>query len=306
MNGAIYDSTTNVFFKLKYAQTYEAVLTTPVGVPDVAVGEIAWALFRGTLYALGFMVVMLVLGLVSSPAWLLAVPASVLIGFAFAAVGMALTTWIRSWADFDKLQMVLLPMFLFSATFYPITAYPPALRILVELTPLYHGVDLLRGLTTGFIGQSQARGRGVPARDGRDRPGGRVAAAGAPAPAVAVSDRGAGRTAPLYSPAMNVTTTPAPRSTVVLEVELPADRLQLAIDESVRRLGRRTRVAGFRPGRAPRVMLERALGVQRGSPGTNPIYDEAKDQLFSGTMGAALDQASLDALDHPGPRMGPV
>ncbi|MGO9179111.1 MAG: trigger factor [Candidatus Limnocylindrales bacterium] len=100
---------------------------------------------------------------------------------------------------------------------------------------------------------------------------------------------------------MNVTTTPAPRSTVVLEVELPADRLQLAIDESVRRLGRRTRVAGFRPGRAPRVMLERALGVQRGSPGTNPIYDEAKDQLFSGTMGAALDQASLDALTIPDP-----
>ena len=155
MNGAIYDSTTNVFFKLKYAHTYEAVLTTPVGVPDVAVGEIAWALFRGTLYALGFMVVMLVLGLVSSPAWLLAFPGSVLIGFAFASVGMALSTWIRSWADFDKLQMVLLPMFLFSATFYPITAYPPALRILVELTPLYHGVDLLRGLTTGFIGQSQ-------------------------------------------------------------------------------------------------------------------------------------------------------
>ncbi len=100
---------------------------------------------------------------------------------------------------------------------------------------------------------------------------------------------------------MNVTSTPAPRSTVVLEVELPADRLQLAIDESVRRLGRRTRVAGFRPGRAPRVMLERALGVQRGGPGTNPIYDDAKDQLFSGTMTAALDEANVDALTIPDP-----
>ncbi|MDA8204170.1 MAG: ABC transporter permease [Chloroflexi bacterium] len=155
MNGAIYDSTTNVFFKLKYSHTYDAVLTTPVGVPDVAIGEIAWALFRGTLYAIGFMVVMLALGLVRSPAWLLALPASILIGFAFASVGMALSTWIRSWADFDKLQLVLLPMFLFSATFYPITAYPPALQVVVELTPLYHGVDLLRGLTTGSIGVPQ-------------------------------------------------------------------------------------------------------------------------------------------------------
>jgi trigger factor len=100
---------------------------------------------------------------------------------------------------------------------------------------------------------------------------------------------------------MNVTTTPAPRSTVVLEVELPADRLQKAIDESVRRLGRRTRVPGFRPGRAPRVMLERALGVQRDNPDANPIYDDAKDQLFSATMVGALEEANLDALTVPDP-----
>ncbi len=155
MNGAIYDSTTNVFFKLKYAHTYDAILTTPVGISDVAVGEIAWALMRGTLYAIGFLAVMLLLGLVRSPAWLLAFPGSILIGFAFASVGMALSTWVRSWADFDKLQLVLLPMFLFSATFYPMTAYPPALQVVVQLTPLYHGVDLLRGLTTGSIGPAQ-------------------------------------------------------------------------------------------------------------------------------------------------------
>jgi trigger factor len=101
---------------------------------------------------------------------------------------------------------------------------------------------------------------------------------------------------------MNVTATPAPRSTVVLEVELPADRLQQAIDESVRRLGRRTRVAGFRPGKAPRVMLERALGVQRGgSADANPIYDEAKEQLFTSTMAGAIEEASVDPLTIPDP-----
>ncbi len=155
MNGAIYDSTTNVFFKLKYAHTYEAILTTPVGIADVAVGEIAWALIRGTLYAVGFMTVMLVLGLVRSPAWLLAFPGAMLIGLAFASVGMSISTWVRSWSDFDRLQLVLLPMFLFSATFYPLSAYPPILQLVVQLTPLYHGVDLLRGLTTGVVGLPQ-------------------------------------------------------------------------------------------------------------------------------------------------------
>jgi lipooligosaccharide transport system permease protein len=75
-----------------------------------------------------------------------------LIGFAFAAVGMAATTFMRQWTDFDYITMVTLPLFLFSATFYPISAYPEPLRIVVQLTPLYHGVDLLRSLTTGHIG----------------------------------------------------------------------------------------------------------------------------------------------------------
>ncbi|MGZ6270368.1 MAG: ABC transporter permease [Candidatus Limnocylindrales bacterium] len=152
MNGAIYDSTMNVFYKLRYAKTYDAVLTTPVGVRDVAVGEVTWALIRGSLYAVGFMIVMLAMGLIASPWGLLALPAAMLVGFAFAGVGMALTTWVRKWQDFDLLQLALLPMFLFSATFYPLSTYPEPLRLAVELTPLYHGVDLLRGLTTGAVG----------------------------------------------------------------------------------------------------------------------------------------------------------
>ncbi|MDQ2964662.1 MAG: ABC transporter permease [Chloroflexota bacterium] len=154
MNGAIYDSTFNVFFKLNYQKTYDAVLATPLGVGDVALGEIAWALIRGTLYAIGFLAVMLVLGLVSSPWMLFAIPAAILIGWAFAAVGMAATTFMRTWQDFDLLQLVLLPLFLFSATFYPISVYPEPIRIFVQLTPLYHGVDLLRSLATGTVGLS--------------------------------------------------------------------------------------------------------------------------------------------------------
>ncbi len=154
MNGAIYDSTFNVFFKLNYEKTYDAVLATPLGVGDVALGEIAWALIRGTLYAIGFLAVMLVLGLVVSPWMILAIPAAILIGWAFAAVGMAATTFMRTWQDFDLLQLVLLPLFLFSATFYPISVYPEPIQVFVQLTPLYHGVDLLRSLATGTVGLS--------------------------------------------------------------------------------------------------------------------------------------------------------
>lgn len=151
MNGAIYDSTFNVFFKLRYAKTYDAVLATPLGVGDIALGEITWALMRGTVYSLGFVIVMLAFGLVASPWALLTLPAAMLIGFAFAAVGMAATTFMREWTDFDYVTMVTLPLFLFSATFYPITAYPEALQVVVSLTPLYQGVDLLRALTTGAV-----------------------------------------------------------------------------------------------------------------------------------------------------------
>jgi lipooligosaccharide transport system permease protein len=152
MNGAIYDSTFNVFFKLKYAKTYDAILATPVGVGDIAAGEIGWALIRGALYALAFLLVMLVMGLVLSPWAILAFPAALLIGFAFGAAGMAATSFMRTWQDFDLIQLVILPLFLFSGTFYPVTTYPEPIRILIELTPLYHGVDLIRGLTTGALG----------------------------------------------------------------------------------------------------------------------------------------------------------
>ena len=64
---------------------------------------------------------------------------------------MAATSFMRTWQDFDLVQLVILPLFLFSATFYPITTYPPPIQLLVELTPLYHGVALIRGLTTGMV-----------------------------------------------------------------------------------------------------------------------------------------------------------
>jgi lipooligosaccharide transport system permease protein len=151
MNGAVTESTFNVFFKLNYEKTYDAILSTPLAPGDVALGEIGWALIRSTMYAIGFLVVIVVLGLVRSPWALLAVPAATLLAFAFAAVGMAATTWMRSWQDFDLVNLVVLPLFLFSGTFFPISAYPEGLQGIVMLTPLWQGTDLIRSLVIGTV-----------------------------------------------------------------------------------------------------------------------------------------------------------
>jgi lipooligosaccharide transport system permease protein len=152
MNGALYDSTFNVFFRLKYAKLYDAALATPMRPADMALGEVTWALIRGGLYACAFTVVMLAMGLVHSAWAVLAVPVALLIGFAFAAAGMAGTTFMRSWQHFEYVTLATLPMFLFSGSFYPLSVYPPAVRVVVECTPLYQGVALLRGLTLGVVG----------------------------------------------------------------------------------------------------------------------------------------------------------
>jgi lipooligosaccharide transport system permease protein len=152
MNGAVFDSTYNVFFKLRYGRLYDAMLATPLGPVDVALGEICWALVRGGLYASGFLTVMAAFGLLVSWWAVLALPAALLVAFAFAAIGMAATSFMRSWQDFDLVTLVIMPMFLFSTTFYPLTVYPRWLQVVIECLPLYHAVELMRGLTTGAVG----------------------------------------------------------------------------------------------------------------------------------------------------------
>lgn len=151
MNGAVIETTFNIFFKLKFQKVYEGVLTTPMQPSDIAIGEIGWALLRGVLYSTAFVLVMLAMGMTRSWFSLLAVPAATLIGFAFGAAGLAASTYMRSWQDFDLVTLVTMPLFLFSGTFFPITVYPEPLQLLVRISPLYHGTELLRGLTLGTL-----------------------------------------------------------------------------------------------------------------------------------------------------------
>jgi len=151
MNGAVFESTMNIFFKLKWAKVYDTMLATPIEVRDIAAGEIAWSQIRGALYAAGFLIVAAGFGLVQSWWGLAALPAAMLIGFAFGAVGMAATTYMKSWQDFDLVTLFTLPLFLFSDTFFPVSVLPEFLQPVALISPLYHGVQIVRGLTVGVL-----------------------------------------------------------------------------------------------------------------------------------------------------------
>lgn len=150
MNGAIFE-TFNVYFKLRHARLYDAVLATPLGPRDLVAGELAWTVARATLYAVLFLVGQLALGLVASPLAVLSVPVAALTGFAFGGMTLAATTYMRSWRDFDWVEVVMVPLFLFSATFYPLTVLPGWAATLTQLSPLYHAVAAARGLAFGEV-----------------------------------------------------------------------------------------------------------------------------------------------------------
>jgi lipooligosaccharide transport system permease protein len=150
-NGVVYDTTFNFFDKLKYLRTYDAMLATPMSVPAISLGELWWAVVRGSVHAAFFVVTMAALGVLRSWWALLAFPATLVVEWGFAGLGLAATTHVRKWQDFDWQQLAWLPMFLLSASFFPLSVYPHALRWVVQVTPMYQGVALLRQLTLGTV-----------------------------------------------------------------------------------------------------------------------------------------------------------
>jgi lipooligosaccharide transport system permease protein len=151
MNGAVLDTTYNFFFKLKIAKTFQAVVATPLGPTDVAFGEVGWALVRGSIYSAGFLVVMAAFGLISSPWALLCLPTTMLVALCFGSIGIAASSYMRTWQDLSAVALAMLPLFLFSGTFYSLSVYPRAVALVVEATPLYQGVAVCRALTNGLV-----------------------------------------------------------------------------------------------------------------------------------------------------------
>ena len=151
MNGALYDATWTVFFKMHFGKIYQVMLSSSLGPMDVALGEISWALLRGAAYSIGFMAIVTPLGLVTSAWGLLAIPAATLIAFGFASVGMAITSYMKNFQQMNWINFFLLPMFLFSGTFFPVSVYPDWIEVIVKALPLWQGVDLVRSLMLGVI-----------------------------------------------------------------------------------------------------------------------------------------------------------
>ena len=151
MNGAIYDSTWNVYFKLHEGKIYHGMLATSLGPLDVALGEILTALLRGFAYAVGFMAVATPMGLIPSWWGLLAIPAAVLIAFGFASIGMAITSYFKSYQQMGLINISLLPIFLFSGSFYPLSVFPDLAQIIIKTLPLWHAFEMIRNLSLGII-----------------------------------------------------------------------------------------------------------------------------------------------------------
>lgn len=151
MNGAIYDSTWNVYFKLHEGKIYHGMLATSLGPLDVALGEILTALLRGFAYAVGFMAVATPMGLIPSWWGILAIPAAVLIAFGFASIGMAITSYFKSYQQMGLINISLLPIFLFSGSFYPLSVFPDWAQIIIKTLPLWHAIEMIRNLSLGII-----------------------------------------------------------------------------------------------------------------------------------------------------------
>lgn len=156
------ESTFPVMAGIKWTRRYHAALATPLGARDVALGQLAWVLVRVTITAVAFTAVVVAFGAAESAAVLLAVPAAVLTGMAFAAPVTAFTASVdNDYALSGLLRFVIMPMFLFSGTFFPVDQLPEWLQPLAWVTPLWHGVNLCRSLALGTASVGEAAGHGA-------------------------------------------------------------------------------------------------------------------------------------------------
>lgn len=158
MFAASFESTFNTFIRLKIGRIYDAIVTTPVNAEDIVLGEYLWAGTRATLYGTAFLGVLTVLGFAFSPEalliasfWALLIPPMLfLIGIMFSVMGTLFTSLIESLDLYAYyFTLVVTPLFLFSGIFFPVESFPAPVPQIAWLTPLYHAVNVCRGLASG-------------------------------------------------------------------------------------------------------------------------------------------------------------
>lgn len=150
MQTAATEATHPVMGGMKWFRTYHAMLATPLGAADIALGQLAWIAVRITVTSAVFVVTIVAFGAARSPGIVLALPAAVLTGMAFAAPIAAYTASLRTeYGLANLMRFGILPLFLFSGTFFPVSQLPAAVRPVAYVTPLWHGVQLCRTLSLG-------------------------------------------------------------------------------------------------------------------------------------------------------------
>ncbi len=157
MQTATFESTYPIMNKIRWGRNYEAMLSTPLTTRHLVIGEVFWVAFRIATLASIFLVVLAIFGIIRSPFAVLAVPVAVLIGVAFSSSLVAFTATQHTDVGFSALfRFVINPLFLFSGTFFPLSRLPDAVEWLAWLTPLFHGVHLIRGLILGNLNLAAA------------------------------------------------------------------------------------------------------------------------------------------------------
>jgi lipooligosaccharide transport system permease protein len=147
MQTATFESTYPIMNKIMWGRNYEAMLSTPLTTRNLVIGELFWVAFRIGTLATVFLVVLTLFGIVRSPAAVLVIPVAMLIGTAFSSCLIAFTATQKNDVGFSALfRFVINPLFLFSGTFFPLSNLPDQIEWVAWLTPLFHGVQLIRGL----------------------------------------------------------------------------------------------------------------------------------------------------------------
>jgi len=157
MQLASFEASWPVLSAIKWTRQYHAMLASPLRVGDVLVGHLAFIGSRMFITATVYFLAITAFGAVESPLGVLAIPVAVLVGIAFAAPIAAWAAHTQNEASFVAIfRFIILPMFLFSGTFFSVESLPQPFEALAYVTPLWHGVDLSRQLTLGQVDVTSA------------------------------------------------------------------------------------------------------------------------------------------------------
>lgn len=153
MFNSFFECTYASFVRMYYQKTFDAIIATPVNLEEVIAGELLWGATKSLINSFIVLAIIALFGLVSSPLALLIPPLSFLVGLLFASMAMCFTAVVPNIDAFNYPQFLLItPMFLFSGTFFPITALPQLTQIMAQLfLPLTHAVSLTRSLILGRL-----------------------------------------------------------------------------------------------------------------------------------------------------------